>query len=72
MVDDVGVPVFNVKVDLIYINADQQVVWSSVRTNGSGKFACNLYATTANLMRLVFSKDGYRNLTVDIMPGSYL
>ncbi|ADL58456.1 carboxypeptidase regulatory-like domain-containing protein [Methanothermobacter marburgensis] len=68
VVDDVGVPVFNVKVDLLYINADQPVVWSSVRTNGSGKFACNLYATTANLMRLIFSKDGYRNLTVDIMP----
>lgn len=68
VVDDVGVPVFNVKVDLLYINADQPVVWSSVRTNASGKFACNLYATTANLMRLIFSKDGYRNLTVDIMP----
>ncbi|MGB9837648.1 carboxypeptidase regulatory-like domain-containing protein [Methanothermobacter sp.] len=71
VVDDVGVPVYNVSVDLYYINSGTPERWGNkpnTRTDSWGRFSCTLYDTTANIMRLVFSKDGYRNLTVDIMP----
>ncbi|MCG2828468.1 carboxypeptidase regulatory-like domain-containing protein [Methanothermobacter sp. K4] len=71
VVDDVGVPIYNVNVDLYYINALKPERWGNTpntKTDARGRFSCSLYDTTANIMRLVFSKDGYRNLTVDIMP----